>query len=95
VSLDLEQRTPSQDCLLAFYRTIDFVDFQWLINNEVKTNTLQKCTFDRVFINGDNFVNAIVPNSNNTVNFQERLGISLKDALKISDHFPVKFDINW
>jgi len=76
-------------------RTIDYVDFTWIINNEVKTNTRQTCTYDRIFINGDNFVNAIVPDSNTTVNYQEELGMTLAEALGVSDHFPIKFDIKW
>ncbi|CAF1302930.1 unnamed protein product [Rotaria sordida] len=76
-------------------RTISYVDFTWVINNQVKTNTRQTCTYDRVFINGDKFVNAIVPNSNTTVHFQEQLGMTLDEALDISDHIPIKFDIEW
>jgi len=76
-------------------RTINYVDFTWAINNEVKTNTRQTCTYDRIFINGDNFVNAIVPNSNTTVNIQEEYGMTLDEALDVSDHLPIKFDIEW
>jgi len=76
-------------------RTIDYVDFTWIINNEVKTNTRQTCTYDRVLINGDSFVNAIVPGSNTTVNYQEQFGMKLNEALDISDHIPVKFDIEF
>jgi len=76
-------------------RTINYVDFTWMINNQVKTNTRQSCTYDRVLINGDNFVNAIVPGSNTTVNYQEQLSMTLAEALDVSDHFPVKFDIKW
>jgi len=66
-----------------------------MITNKVKTNTRQTCTYDRILINGDNFVNAIVPGSNTTVNYQEELGMTLAEALGVSDHFAVKFDINW
>ncbi|CAF3384293.1 unnamed protein product [Rotaria sp. Silwood1] len=76
-------------------RSINYVDFTWIINNQVKTNTRQTCTYDRIFINGDRFVNAIVPNSNTTVNYQERFGMTLDEALGVSDHVPIKFDIEW
>ncbi len=66
-----------------------------MINNEVKTNTRQTCTYDRILINSDKFVKAIIPKSNTTVNFQQRFGMTLDEALGISDHFPIKFDINW
>jgi endonuclease/exonuclease/phosphatase family metal-dependent hydrolase len=76
-------------------RSIDYVDFTWMINNEIKTNTRKTCTYDRIFINGDNFVNAIVPNSNTTVDYQANYGMTLDEALGVSDHMPVKFDIEW
>jgi len=76
-------------------RTINFVDFTWVINNEVKTNTRQTCTYDRIFINGQNFVDAIVPNSNTTVDFEKIYGMTREEALGVSDHIPIKFDINW
>ncbi|CAF0899267.1 unnamed protein product [Rotaria sp. Silwood1] len=76
-------------------RSVDYADFVWMINNEVKTNTRQTCTYDRILVNGDKFVRAIIPRSNTTVNFQQDFGMSLDQALDISDHFPVKLDIKW
>ncbi|CAF3258561.1 unnamed protein product [Rotaria socialis] len=76
-------------------RSIFFADFKWMINNQVKTNTRQTCTYDRILINGNNFVNAIIARSNTTVDFGTRFGMTLDDALRISDHLPVKFDIDW
>lgn len=81
--------------LSLFDRTINYADFHWVIKNDVKTNTRQTCTYDRVFVNGDDFVNAIVPDSANIANFQEKFGMTLEEALKVSDHMPVKFDIEW
>lgn len=77
------------------FRTINYVDFTWVITNEVKTNTRQTCTYDRILVNGDKFIKAIVPNSNTTVNYQEERGMTLQQALGVSDHMPVKFDIEW
>jgi deoxyribonuclease-1-like protein len=79
----------------SHFSSINYADFTWMINNQVKTNTRQTCTYDRILINGDKFVKAIVRNSNTTVNFQQRFGMTLDQALDISDHFPIKFDINW
>lgn len=76
-------------------RTINYVDFNWVITNEVKTNTRQTCTYDRIFVNGDNFFNAIVPGSNTTVSMERRFNLSLEEVLKISDHLPIKFDIDF
>ncbi|CAF0819612.1 unnamed protein product [Didymodactylos carnosus] len=76
-------------------RNMHFVDFTWMINNQVKTNVRQSCTYDRILINGDNFINAIVPDSNSTVRYDLLHDLTLQQALAISDHFPVKFDIDW
>jgi len=76
-------------------RTINFVDFTWVINNQVKTNTRQTCTYDRILINGQKFVNAIVKGSNTTVYFDKELGMTLEEALDVSDHMPVKIDVKW
>jgi hypothetical protein len=89
---DCSYISPKRQQLL---RTINYVDFTWMINNQVKTNTRQSCTYDRIFINGDNFINAIVPNSNTTVNYQEKFGMTLEEALDVSDHIPIKLDIKW
>lgn len=80
---------------IFFFSSIDYADFEWIITNEVKTNTKQTCTYDRILINGDKFIKAIVPRSNTTVNYQQRFSMTVDQALDISDHFPVKFDINW
>ncbi|CAF1568616.1 unnamed protein product [Adineta steineri] len=89
---DCSYISPTRQKLL---QTINYVDFSWVITNEVKTNTRQTCTYDRILVNGDNFVNAIVPNSNTTVNIAEKFGFNLAQTLAISDHIPIKFDINW
>lgn len=66
-----------------------------MINNQVKTNIRQTCTYDRILVNGNQFVKSIVAKSNTTVDFRQKLGMTLEEALRISDHFPIKFDINW
>ena len=66
-----------------------------MINNEVKTNTRQTCTYDRILINGQKFVNAIVKGSNTTVYFDKELGMTLEEALDVSDHMPIKIDVKW
>jgi endonuclease/exonuclease/phosphatase family metal-dependent hydrolase len=80
---------------LETLQTVYFPDFAWVINGPLKTNTRQTCTYDRVVVNGDKFLKAIVPNSNTTVNFGEMFGMDLAQQLKISDHLPIKFDVKW
>jgi len=76
-------------------QTIFFADFHWVITNEHKTNTRQTCTYDRIIINGQNFIDAIVPNSNTTVHIGNIYGMTMEEALGVSDHLPIRFDIDW
>ncbi len=77
------------------FSSINYADFTWMINNQVKTNTRQTCTYNRILINGDKFIKAIVQTKNTTVNFRQRFGMTLDQARRISDHLPIIFAINW
>ena len=61
----------------------------------METNTLRTCSFDRVSVNGDDFIEAIVPNSGSVLNFQEKFGMTLPEAQDVSDHMPIKFEVEW
>jgi hypothetical protein len=82
-------------CNKTCFSSINYADFTWMINNQVKTNTRQTCTYDRILINGDKFIKAIVQTKNTTVNFRQRFGMTLDQARRISDHLPIIFAINW
>ncbi|XP_047438941.1 deoxyribonuclease-1-like [Mugil cephalus] len=66
--------------------------YHWLISDDVDT-TSSNCndnTYDRIVVYGDTMLNAVVPNSAKAFNFQRVFGLSDKDALMISDHYPVE-----
>ncbi|XP_041747865.1 deoxyribonuclease gamma-like [Coregonus clupeaformis] len=69
--------------------------FHWLIKDDVDTtvNTGNKNTYDRIVIYGNDMVNAIVRNSAKAFNFQIAYDLSEKDALKVSDHYPVEVEL--
>ncbi|XP_012408607.1 deoxyribonuclease-1 [Sarcophilus harrisii] len=67
-------------------------DFHWLIGDQADTtvSTRTHCAYDRIIVHGNALLQAIVPGSAKTFNFQEELGMSEEEALQVSDHYPVE-----
>ncbi|KAF7644558.1 hypothetical protein LDENG_00219870 [Lucifuga dentata] len=67
-------------------------NFHWLIGDDVDTtaSTRNNHTYDRIVIYGDDMLQAIVPNSAKPFNFQVAYGLTIEQALKVSDHYPVE-----
>uniref|UniRef100_A0A8C6X3S4 Deoxyribonuclease n=1 Tax=Naja naja TaxID=35670 RepID=A0A8C6X3S4_NAJNA len=66
-------------------------DFQWLIPDTADTtvtNTI--CAYDRIVAVGSKLRESILPATAKVDNFQKTLKLSSKDALAVSDHFPVE-----
>ncbi|NXI64918.1 DNAS1 protein, partial [Anseranas semipalmata] len=64
---------------------------EWLIPDSADTTvTSTDCAYDRIIACGSALRQAIEPGSATVNNFQETLRIQNKDALAISDHFPVE-----
>ncbi|XP_047438942.1 deoxyribonuclease-1-like [Mugil cephalus] len=66
--------------------------YHWLISDDVDT-TSSNCndnTYDRIVVYGDTMLNAVVPDSAKAFNFQKGFRLSDKNALKVSDHYPVE-----
>ncbi|XP_013925582.1 PREDICTED: deoxyribonuclease-1-like [Thamnophis sirtalis] len=66
-------------------------DFQWLIPDTADTtvtNTI--CAYDRIVAVGSKLRESILPATAQVDNFQKTLKLSSKDALAVSDHFPVE-----
>lgn len=60
--------------------------FIWAIPNDMKTAIITGCTYDRIVLTnnlGEGFIDSGV------YNFKLRHGFTLKQALRISDHYPV------
>lgn len=70
-------------------------NFVWLIGDETDTTVKEStnCAYDRIVLHGGKLVNAVVPNSAKVFNFMEAYGITEKQALNVSDHFPVEVDL--
>ncbi|NXA41563.1 DNAS1 protein, partial [Eudromia elegans] len=63
----------------------------WLIPDSADTTvTLTNCAYDRIVACGSALIGAIEPGSATVNDFQETFHLQYKDALAISDHFPVE-----
>nr|XP_056722199.1 deoxyribonuclease-1-like [Euleptes europaea] len=66
-------------------------DFQWLIPDTADTTvTTTNCAYDRIVAAGPRQRGSIVPGTARVNDFQKTFGLSYKDALAVSDHFPVE-----
>ncbi|NWI11468.1 DNAS1 protein, partial [Crypturellus soui] len=64
---------------------------EWLIPDSADTTvTLTDCAYDRIVACGSALTSAVEPGSAAVNNFQETFRLQYKDALAISDHFPVE-----
>nr|XP_025963546.1 deoxyribonuclease-1-like [Dromaius novaehollandiae] len=64
---------------------------EWLIPDSADTTvTLTNCAYDRIVACGSALTSAIEPSSAAVNNFQEIFQLQYKDALAVSDHFPVE-----
>ncbi|KAM4583493.1 deoxyribonuclease 1 like 4, tandem duplicate 1 [Fundulus diaphanus] len=70
-------------------------NFHWLIGDDVDTtaSTENTHTYDRIVVYGDDMLQAVVPNSAKTFNFQKAYKLSNEKALKVSDHYPVEVEL--
>ncbi|XP_072838564.2 deoxyribonuclease-1 [Pogona vitticeps] len=65
--------------------------FQWLIPDTADTTAGRThCAYDRIVATGARLQGGILPGSAQVNNFQQRFSLSYKDALAISDHYPVE-----
>ncbi|XP_054640352.1 deoxyribonuclease-1-like 1 [Dunckerocampus dactyliophorus] len=64
----------------------------WLIKDKTDTTvrSTTSCTYDRIVVHGDAFVNAVVPFSAKPFNFQLEYQLTEEQALMVSDHYPVE-----
>ncbi|KGL78144.1 Deoxyribonuclease-1, partial [Tinamus guttatus] len=64
---------------------------EWLIPDSADTTvTLTACPYDRIVACGSALTSAVEPGSAAVNNFQETFHLKHKDALAVSDHFPVE-----
>ncbi|XP_068593135.1 deoxyribonuclease-1-like [Cebidichthys violaceus] len=63
--------------------------FHWLINNAAATSVRTGLPYDRIVVTGA-MNTRVVPNSAGVYNFMLAFGLTLPQALAVSDHFPVE-----
>ncbi|NXS70907.1 DNSL3 Deoxyribonuclease, partial [Pandion haliaetus] len=72
-----------------------YSEFVWLIGdkNDTTVKISTSCPYDRIVVSGQNLIQAIVPNSVNIFDFQKEFQMTEEQALGVSDHFPVEFEL--
>ncbi|XP_010181021.1 PREDICTED: deoxyribonuclease gamma [Mesitornis unicolor] len=70
-------------------------EFVWLIGdkNDTTVRKSTSCPYDRIVVSGQKLVHAVVPHSANIFDFQEDFQMTEEEALGVSDHFPVEFEL--
>ncbi|XP_071983406.1 deoxyribonuclease gamma isoform X2 [Engystomops pustulosus] len=71
-------------------------EFVWLIEDNVDTTVRSstKCAYDRIVLHGKRLINSAVPGSAAVFDFMKAYGLTEAQALEISDHYPVEFQLN-
>ncbi|XP_075755252.1 deoxyribonuclease-1-like [Pelodiscus sinensis] len=65
--------------------------FHWLIPDSADTTvSYTDCAYDRIVASGSKLQRSVVTGSAKVNNFPEAFRLQLKDALAVSDHFPVE-----
>ncbi|XP_067403032.1 deoxyribonuclease-1-like [Emydura macquarii macquarii] len=69
--------------------------FHWLIGDSANTTVRARthCAYDRIVVQGDQLLRAVVPGSAKPYNFAQNLGLSEEEALQVSDHYPVEVNL--
>ncbi|NWX88024.1 DNSL3 Deoxyribonuclease, partial [Nothoprocta ornata] len=70
-------------------------EFVWLIGDQNDTTVRRStsCPYDRIVLSGEALVGAVVPRSAGVFDFQRAFRLTEEQALGISDHFPVEFEL--
>ncbi|PKK21009.1 deoxyribonuclease I-like 3 [Columba livia] len=70
-------------------------EFVWLIGDKNDTTVKEStsCPYDRIVVRGQKLIDAVVPHSANIFDFQDNFQLSEEQALGVSDHFPVEFEL--
>ncbi|XP_009569383.2 deoxyribonuclease gamma [Cuculus canorus] len=70
-------------------------EFVWLIGdkNDTTVKMSTSCPYDRIVVRGQKLIGAVVPDSVNIFDFQKDFQMTEEQALGVSDHFPVEFEL--
>ncbi|NXI67967.1 DNSL3 Deoxyribonuclease, partial [Anseranas semipalmata] len=72
-----------------------YSEFAWLIGdkNDTTVKKSTSCPYDRIVVSGKQLSHAVVPHSVNIFDFQNAFQMTEEQALGVSDHFPVEFEL--
>ncbi|XP_009944342.1 PREDICTED: deoxyribonuclease gamma [Leptosomus discolor] len=72
-----------------------YSEFVWLIGdkNDTTVKRSTSCPYDRIVVSGQKLVHAVMPQSVNIFDFQNVFQMTEEQALGVSDHFPVEFEL--
>ncbi|XP_019392415.1 PREDICTED: deoxyribonuclease gamma [Crocodylus porosus] len=70
-------------------------EFVWLIGdtNDTTVKGSTRCPYDRIVIAGKQLIKAVVPSSTHIFDFQNAFNLTEEQALAVSDHFPIEFEL--
>ncbi|XP_058028583.1 deoxyribonuclease gamma isoform X2 [Ahaetulla prasina] len=76
-------------------RLRNYTDFVWIIddNNDTTVKSTTHCPYDRIVLHGEMLINSTTLGSANIFDFQRALSMTEEQALAVSDHFPVEFQL--
>lgn len=76
-------------------RLRNHTEFVWLIDDKSDTTVRASthCPYDRIVLHGEKLIRATVPNSANIFDFQRAFSMTEEQALAVSDHFPIEFQL--
>ncbi|XP_010140372.1 PREDICTED: deoxyribonuclease gamma [Buceros rhinoceros silvestris] len=72
-----------------------YSEFVWLIGdkNDTTVKKSTSCPYDRIVVSGEKLIHNIVPDSVTIFDFQKDFQMTEEQALGVSDHFPVEFEL--
>ncbi|XP_063796941.1 deoxyribonuclease gamma [Pseudophryne corroboree] len=71
-------------------------EFVWLIENTIDTTVRSStsCAYDRIVLHGEKLISSVVPDSASVFDFRATYGLTELQALDVSDHYPVEFQMS-
>ncbi|KAM9324447.1 deoxyribonuclease gamma [Gastrophryne carolinensis] len=70
-------------------------EFVWLIGDKVDTTVKSStnCAYDRIVLHGAKLISSVVPDSVTVFDFMKQYKLTEEQALVVSDHYPVEFQL--
>ncbi|XP_040215150.1 deoxyribonuclease gamma isoform X2 [Rana temporaria] len=71
-------------------------EFVWLLGDKTDTTVRSKtsCAYDRIVLHGNDLISSVIPDSATVFDFMRAYRLTEEQALEVSDHYPVEFQLN-